>query len=293
MNKLSFWDKLKAYKIMNNFLVLVMLCLFMVISVIIYLLPSINQNQVLSDIALAFSTSLLASIFCLISDIYIKFKDYKNERFLGDIQSFGIKGLYFNKKQILSELLEDCDKELWISGYRLIMTAGLTEDIADAMSRGADVKALLCPPWLSGYRLMYGESDRIIANYCKVFDTLRDNMKIYGNKCVVRFTEKPLLSDTYKVDQHIISSPFMHNEDKEHGKITANDFFTYDLVKKSRLNTLLTEEYETLFCNAEFELDWEAYDSAREYFLQEYYTEQEKVAMMSRLCIPASGKTEA
>ncbi len=286
MNKLSFWEKLKAYKVMNNFLVLVMLCVFMAISIVIYLLPSVNQDPVLSDIALAFSTSLLASVFCLISDIYIKFKDYENERFLGDIQSFGIKGLHFNKKQVLRELLDDCDKELWISGYRLIMTASLTEDIEGAMSRGADVKTLLCPPWTEGYRLMYGESDRIMANYCKVFDTLRAGMKQYGNKCVVRFTEKPLLSDTYKVDQHIISSPFMHNEDKEHGKITANDFFTYDLIKKSRLNVLLTEEYEMLYNNAEYELDWDAYDLACENLHNEYHTEKEKVGIMSRLCVP-------
>lgn len=285
MNKLSFLEKLKAYKLMNNVYVLILLFVFMLASLLINLIPAIYESNVYSNIALAFSTSLLASIFCLVSDIYIKYKDYQNDRFLGDIQSFGIRSLHFNKQQILSELMKECDRELWISGYRLIMTANLTKEIEEAMSRGANVRVLLCPPWLEGYRLMYGKSDRIMDNYCKVFNALRRSMKNYGNKCEVRFTEKPLLSDTYKVDQHIIAGPYMHNEDKEHGKITANDFFTYDLIKKSRLNMLLSEEYEMLFDNAGYSLDWEKYDNCSNDIYHGDYRESERVEKMSALCV--------
>lgn len=284
--KLGFTEKLRAYRLMNNFIVLIMLFVVMIISILIYIIPAVRSSEIWSNISLAFSTSLLASIFCLISDIYIKYKDYENERFLGDIQSFGIRSLHFNKQQILSELINECDRELWISGYRLILTANITAEIEGAMSRGASVKVLLCPPWMEGYRLMYGKSERIIENYCKVFNTLRKCMKNYGNSCEVHFTEKPLLSDTYKVDQHIIAGPYMHNEDTEHGKITAKDFFTYDLIKKSRLNMMLSDEYTTLFENAEYCLDWEAYDKECYDIFHGDYRESERVEKMKRLCVP-------
>ena len=36
--------------------------------------------------------------------------------------------------------------------------------------------------------------------------------------------QQALFSDTYKVDQHLITGPYLHNKTIFDGRITANDF---------------------------------------------------------------------
>ncbi|MBW4840442.1 MAG: hypothetical protein KZY74_13695 [Paenibacillaceae bacterium] len=44
-----------------------------------------------------------------------------------------------------------------------------------------------------------------------------------------------------------MTGPYMHNRDEDDHRITANDFFTYNLIKKSRLYNLVENEYMTLW----------------------------------------------
>ena len=108
--------------------------------------------------------------------------------------------------------------------------------------------------------------------------------------CEVRFTKKPLFSDTYKVDMNIITGPYMHNHDEEHHRITANDFFTYDLIKKSHLYNLVKNEYLTLWNEADETLVWSNYLLAAEQIKINDLREKEKVKLISEACVPTKIK---
>lgn len=284
-HKLTFFQKLRAYRLMNSVYVLVLLVISTGAFLWLYLSPYTDDSRILGDIALAFATSLLASIFCLVSDIYTKYKEYKNDQFLGDMQSFGIKGLHFNKQRLLEELLEDCDKEVWITGYRLIITGKIIPQIEQAIRQGANIKVLVCPPWKEGFRLMYG-SDKVMDNYVKVFSCIVKAAKRYRRECEIRFTETPLLNDTYKVDSHLVTGPYMHNADREHGKITANDFFTYDLIKRSRLYKLVEEEYLSLWNAAGDYLDFDEFEVVLEQIQDGDLRDSEKMKLIMEVCHP-------
>ena len=63
--KLSFWNKIKAYRLRNNVIVLMFLSAVFVTSIIVYFQPALHGNELISEVALAFFTSLLATIFAM------------------------------------------------------------------------------------------------------------------------------------------------------------------------------------------------------------------------------------
>lgn len=285
--KFSLWQKLKAYKLQNNVYAMVLLIFAVIISFIVYISP-IADRSILPEITLAVATSLLATIFSIVADLYVKYKTYENDQFLEGIHEFGISDLHFNKQELLTNLLKTCDKELWISGYRLILTSNIAPSIAQAIRQGATIKILVSPPWHDGFKLVYGNNERVIDNYCKVFNTIskvsNELGKSVADVCEIRFTDKPLFNDTYKIDLHLVTGPYMHNRDEDHQRITANDFFTYNLIRKSRLYSLVENEYLTIWGEAHQILDWTKYVIAAEKIRSLDLREQEKIEIMLTAC---------
>ncbi|MEG6589392.1 hypothetical protein [Paenibacillus barengoltzii] len=285
----SIWQKLQAYKLHNNVYVVIMLAVSVAGSILIYVSP-LRESRFVPELALACATSLLASIFQLVSDIYVKYKNLENDKLLEGIHEFGINDLHFNKQQLLEHLLKSCDREVWVSGYRLILTSKISPSLSQAIKQGAVLKILISPPWMDGFKLVYGENDRVIDNYCKVFSAIAKACREAGRPveevCEVRFTQKPLFSDTYKVDLHIVTGPYMHNRDEDDHRITANDFFTYNLIKKSRLYNLVENEYMTLWEEADSVLVWEAYAKASEQIRIQDLREKEKIELMQEASQP-------
>lgn len=285
--KLSFWQKLKAYKLQNNVYAIILMIVAVIGSFMIYMSPIANI-KIIPELTLAIATSLLATIFSLVADLYVKFKTYENDQLLEGIHEFGISDLHFNKQHLLNNLLKTCDKELWISGYRLILTSKITPAIAQAIRQGAVIKILVSPPWNDGFKLVYGTNERVIDNYCNVFNTIIKTCHELGKKvedvCEVRFTDKPLFNDTYKIDLNLITGPYMHNRDEDHHRITANDFFTYNLIRKSRLYSLVENEYLTIWAEAAQVLNWDQYKEAAKTIRQEDLREQEKINLILGAC---------
>ncbi|GFN33488.1 hypothetical protein [Paenibacillus xylaniclasticus] len=288
-SKRSLWNKLQAYKLHNNVYAVLMLGISVVGCFVIYVSP-LQEIRLVPELSLAIATSLLASIFSIIADIYVKYKSHENDMLLEGIHEFGISDLHFNKKQLLEQLLNSCDKEVWMSGYRLIMTSNITASLPRPIHQGAKIKILISPPWLEGFKLVYGENDRVIDNYCKVFNAISkaciEAELSIEQVCEVRFTKKPLFSDTYKVDSHIVTGPFMHNRDEDNHRITANDFFTYNLIKQSRLYELVEKEYLTLWEEADCILEWDRYLPAAEQIRINDLREREKMELLANSCSP-------
>lgn len=285
----SIWQKLQAYKLHNNVYVVIMLAVSVAGSILIYVSP-LRESRFVPELALACATSLLASIFQLVSDIYVKYKNLENDKLLEGIHEFGINDLHFNKQQLLEHLLKSCDREVWVSGYRLILTSKIAPSLSQAIRQGANLKLLISPPWMDGFPLVYGENERVIDNYCKVFSAIakacREANRPVEQVCEVRFTKKPLFSDTYKVDLHIVTGPYMHNRDEDDHRITANDFFTYNLIKKSRLYHLVENEYMTVWEEADSVLVWEEYAKASEQIRIQDLREKEKIELMQEASQP-------
>ncbi|WP_160032385.1 hypothetical protein [Paenibacillus sp. An7] len=287
--KLTLWQKLKAYKLQNNVYAILMLLVSVILSSAVYISP-LKEIKFVPELALACATSLLATIFGLISDVFVKFKTYQNDKLMEGIHEFGINNLHFDKQKLLEDLLQTCHREVWISGYRLILTSRLAPSLANAVKQGATIKILVSPPWKSGFQLVYGDNHRVIDNYCQVFNAIAKASKEIGRSveqiCEVRFISKPLFSDTYKVDMNLITGPYMHNRDDDHHRITANDFFTYNLMRTSKLYNLVENEYLTLWDEAEETLQWDRYFKAVEQIHYSDLREKEKMELISNACQP-------
>ena len=281
--KLSVWGKIKAYRLKNNVIVMVFLAVVFVLSFVVYLQPEARKNEVVSNIAMAIFTSLLATIFAMCAEIYVQFKTNENDQFLEDIHTFGIANLNKNKEVLLRDLLHDCERIIWISGYRLIMTDHLKSEIGEAIRRGANVKAILCPPWTTAFQLVYGKREKVMDHYFQVLHAI-DEAARQGGNYDIRFTEKPLFSDTYKVDLHLVTGPYMHNKDKEYNRIMAKDFFSYNLVKKSKLYNIVEGEYLTLCEEAVCVLNWERFREAYKISLTSDLRETEKIELLKNAC---------
>lgn len=249
-----------------------------------YMIPFFREIKFLPEIALACGTSLLATIFVILADVYVKYQNHKNDQFLEGVHEFGIDNLHFDKQQLLEQLLEDCDQEVWISGYRLILTSKITDYLAKVVGRGAHIKILISPPWKEGFKSVYGVNDRVMDNYFKVFQSIARACPDVENSCEIRFTNKPIFNDTYKVDARLITGPYLHNRDEEHQRISANDFFTYDLVKRSRLYKLVESEFTTLWEEAEETLVWRDFHRIVEDFRNKDLRESEKIELMQSAC---------
>lgn len=220
----------------------------------------------------------------------MKYKSHKNDQFLEGVQEFGIHNLHFDKQKLLQDLLVDCDKEVWISGYRLILTSKITDSLVHAIQQGASIRMLISPPWHPGFQSVYGEKERAMDHYFKVLQAIARASDNVEKICEVRFTSKPLFNDTYKIDMHLVTGPYLHNRDEEHHRITANDFFTYDLIRKSRLYQLIESEYLTIWEEAEERLDWDRYAKAVEEYRTKDLRESEKVALIKNACTRIEAK---
>ena len=292
-HKLSLREKLEAYKLTTNVYILALLLLGTAISIGLYVLPVFSSVPFFNELALAAATSFLASIFCLFSDVYVQYRNCERDGLLSGLHEFGIQDLHFNKGDLLSSLLASCEKTVWISGYRMILTNRLAPKFRQAMERGASAKVLLCPPWSQGFQVVYGCKEKVADNYLNVIHALYDGCGGNLERCHVRFTHKPLFNDTYRLDNEIVTGPYMHNRDSEHHRITANDFFTYDLIRKSRLYELVEDEFLTLWEEAKEELDLSRFPALWETVQDGDLRDTDKLKMLQDLCLPLSPEETA
>lgn len=78
----------------------------------------------------------------------------------------------------------------------------------------------------------------------------------------------------------------MHNRDEDNHRITANDFFTYNLIKKSRLYHLVENEFLTIWEEADSVLMWDKYEKASKYIRTNDLREKEKIELIKEACQP-------
>ena len=290
---LSLWQKFLAYKLDTSVYALIALTVGTAVFVWIYLSPPSASTVFVPELALAIATSLLASIFCMLSDTYINYRSRQNDKLLEGLHAFGIRDLHFNKQELILELLRDCGNYLWVSGCRLILTRKIAPAIARQIRTRPDlrIRCLVCPTWTQSYRLIYGEDEHVADNYFAVFRTIQ---QAYGGRpiqCEVHVIDKPLFNDTYKFDKVTVTGPFLHARDASGGRITANDFFTYDVIRQSRLQALMESEYATLWDEADLELDWARFHDACARYRPDM-TEAEKTALLREACRPVSPDRE-
>lgn len=286
--KESFWRKLKSYKLhLNVYVLSILIVLTIVSTVVFYYLYEAGDQGFLFNLMIAISTSLLASIFCMVSDMVLKYKECENDMLIKGLHEYGISNLHFDKLELLVNLMEDCTRECWISGYRLILTRKLIPSIEKAVKRGIKIRILVCPPWSNAYKSVYGSHDQTIDNYCKIFQAVlrtAGSAELAEKLCEVKFTDKPLFNDTYKVDDYLITGSYLHNRDKEYGRITASDFFCFDLERRSELYNLIHDEYLTLWDEATRELQWDQFEK----IVGQYWTtdlrESERIGLIHDAC---------
>lgn len=284
-DKLTFTEKIRAYHMVPNFVISLLLFEINILALVLYIIfPAIRNSEIWSNIFIAVITGLLATILGTASEIFIEFKNNERGELLEDIYSFGIEGLSRDKGRVLEEELKKCRRLIWISGYRLILTERIRDKFAEAVNRGADVEVVVCPPWFVGFTLVYGNDEEVMDNYFKVFYTLREASSNRGTKLNIYFSEKPLFSDTYRIDNRIVTGPYLHNEDTEFNRIMAKDFFTYIVSPERPLHKLIEDEYITLRNEAVEELCLDKFDECWQIFLQDgnKMTEKEKMELMRR-----------
>ena len=281
----TLWQRLKDYGLMNTVYVLGLLLFATVVSALIfYYLYTTGDHGFWFELMLAVATSLLASMFCMVSELIVKYKECENDKLVKGLHEFGISDLHFDKKALLKELISKCQKDCWISGYRLILTKGLSTDLTELIIERREIRILVCPPWTDAYKSVYGTKDQSIDNYYWILKAILNgaegDIAMADKLCRVRFTNKPLFNDTYKVDDYLVTGSYMHNRDAEHGRITASDFFCFDLQKKTQLYRRIYEEYETLWEEAAGELDWAKFDAAYKQMKQEDLREAERIELL-------------
>ena len=253
MQKDTLWSRIKARRLQTNVYTLAAFIAIFVVSTVLYALVPTGIG---GEIFIAISTSLLATIFISFIDIYTQYKNFENKEFIDNLYRFGIHNLHFDKKALLRELILDAKEEIWISGYRLILTKELIKELHDARSRGVNIRFLVCPPWTAAHQLVYDDLETSLDNYIHIIQALNTCSGQSGAGTIeTRFSAKPLFNDTYRVDDKLVTSPYMHNRDLTHGVISANDFFTYELDRSYRLYQLLEDEYGVLWDACPWVLD--------------------------------------
>ena len=290
---LSLWQKFLAYKLDTSVYALLALTVGSIVFVCVYLSPSSASTAFVPELALAIATSLLASIFCMLSETYVNYRSRQNDKLLEGLHAFGIRDLHFNKQALILDLLKDCSNYLWVSGCRLILTRKIAPSIARQIRTRPDlqVRCLVCPPWTQSYHLIYGEDHNVMDNYFTVFRTIQQACDGRPVPCKVHVIDKPLFNDTYKFDKVTVTGPFLHARDASGGRIPANDFFTYDVIRQSRLQALMEGEYATLWDEAPLELDWDRFqDAGRRY--RPDMTEEEKAELLQKCCVPIGPERE-
>ena len=249
----TLWSRIKARRLQTNVYTLAAFLAIFIASTVLYALVPTGIG---GEIFIATSTSLLATIFISFIDIYTQYKNFENKEFIDNLYRFGIHNLHFDKKKLLCELITDAKEEIWISGYRLILTKELIKELHDARSRGVNIRFLVCPPWTAAHQLIYDDLETSLDNYIHIIQALSSCADEAGAGTIeTRFSAKPLFNDTYRVDDKLVTSPYMHNRDLTHGVISANDFFTYELDRSYRLYQLLEDEYGILWDACPWVLD--------------------------------------
>ena len=296
MNKKGgIWERIKAYKLQTQVWITVIMFLIFIVSLLAYQVPELRENEISANILMALFTSLLVTVFTMLADIVVSYHSHKSEKFLEDLHQFGIQNLYQNKKEALQSLLSDCDRTIWISGYRLILTCNVKKDIYDAIKRGAEVCAVICPPWVDAFKMVYGSNEKVLDNYLQVFETInkaRKEMKKSPESMKVVFVDKPIFSDTYRVDQNLITGPYMHNKDEEYHRLMAKDFFSYNIVRQSKLYKIVEGEYLTLLDEAKWILDWDLFEKAYHEIETGDMRESEKIELLEKACVAISETSE-
>lgn len=259
MQRDTLWSRIKARRLQTNVYTLASFVAIFVLSTVLYALVPTGIG---GELFIAISTSLLATIFISFIDVYTAYRNFENKEFIDNLYRFGIHNLHFDKQDLLSELIRHADKEIWISGYRLILTRDLSCELFDALKRGVTVRFLVCPPWTAAHQLVYDDLESSLENYLQLIRVLfvgsrgeDGGREEPPGAVVMRFTDKPLFNDTYLVDDKIVTSPYMHNRDLRHGVISASDFFTYELDEGYRLYDLISEEYRVLWEGCDVSLE--------------------------------------
>ncbi len=288
MKKSGIWNKIKAYKLQTQIWIAALMFVIFLISLGAYQIPDLRKNEIIGNILLALFTSLLVTVFTMLADIIVNYQSHKNEEYLEDLQEFGIQNLFRDKYEALKALLGDCDRIIWISGYRLILTCKLKQEIYDAIKRGADVKAVICPPWETAFRLVYGDNEKVMDNYLQVFEAMNRARKEVGKTeehLQVMFVNKPIFSDTYRVDQNLVTGPYMHNKDEKYHRLMAKDFFSYNIVRRSSLYQIVNDEFETLFHESIWKLDWTQFEQIYQKIEEGDMREAEKIEALKSACV--------
>ena len=206
--------------------------------------------------------------------------------------------MQFHKDELLESILPRCSSEIWISGYRLIMTAktsflkALTA--ACKNSPGLQVKVLAVAPWSETFQLVYGQED-VTDNYFKVFYTLCHCRREYGTHLEIRLTNKPIFNDTYKVDDRFVTGPYLHCISKNQTKITAKDFFSLDINDpRKELFTLVSKDYLAVWASAGKVLDCDRFlDSFPEKKNRlSAASREEKLDQLKKWCLPRNPEME-
>lgn len=284
--RLGFLGRIVAYHLQSNVYALLALSVLTVVFILLYA-ESADTGGFIANLWLAISTSLMASVLVLAAETFVKFRQHKNDLFLEGITKLGISNLHFDRSGLLSELLEKCDRTFWAVGYRHILTRSLIDQVEAVADRGVTIRLLVVPPWTESFRLVYGEHERVADNYIAILRAIvhgRGGARL--DDIQVRFVNQPLFNDTYKVDDTIVTGPYMHNRDRDHGKITANEFFTYELHRSSRLHELVLGEFETLWEMAEEQLDWSLFLERMERLWVEDRTEAGRLELLREACVP-------
>ena len=279
---------IKQYRLTGSFVFLLLLTVLTVVFLVTWLLTP--GGGVVHELSIAFSTSLIASALCLFSDSILKYRESKNDEYINTLKSFGIENLQFHKDELLEDIIPECSNEIWISGYRLIMTAkaSFLEALEKACKRnyGLTVRVLTVAPWCQTFSLVYGNED-VTDNYMKVLYTLCGCMKKYGTNLEVRFTEKPIFNDTYKVDDRFVTGPYLHCTSKNNQKITAKDFFSLDINDpKKELFGIISKDYTAVWDSANSEFDCMAfYDTCiSQGEVVREYGKDEKIGLIKKFC---------
>ncbi len=279
---------IRQYRLTGNFLFLSLLTALTVLFLVAWLLTP--GGGVLHELSIAFSTSLIASALCLSSDSILKYRESKNDEYINTLKSFGIENLQFHKDELLESILPKCSSEIWISGYRLIMTAkaSFLEAITAACQNqpGIRIRVLTVAPWSETFRLVYGDED-VTDNYLKVFYTLCRCMKDYHAHLEIRITEKPLFNDTYRVDSRFVTGPYLHCMDQNNQKITAKDFFSLDINDPQKeLFDIISKDYTAVWDGAMYTFHCSGfYDACQnEKDNISRYSKEEKLAFLKKWC---------
>jgi len=190
---------------------------------------------------------------------------YARDSFYKSIKRYGIKDMHHDKKTVLSNWIKDAEKEIYITGYRLIITFDLLNDLIYALNKSKEltVKILTCPPWTDTYKKIFDDDYSI--NYLLIFKKLKENILDFDKRISFKYTDKPLFNDTYIVDDHLITSPYVHNKNKTNerlGVITADKFFSLEIIENSSLFNFFKEDFMSVWENKDTkDIDFEIFNS--------------------------------